>query len=333
MKTIYLFASLIAACLVLTCCSLNNSSKNKVDNPKENSKVLEEKTGNYVVAYIMAGYYKPNTIRWHNITHLNLAFIYPNEDGTISDYQVKNILPELINEAHKNNVKVVISIRDEVAGRFSKAIANHRSKLADNLLAFVKDNNLDGYDIDYEDWTGENTPENLFAFIKELYEKKDKDMLQTCAVNTFDRGYTTEWHKYFDIINIMAYDEHGPWNDEGQHSPYEGSINSIDFWKTSLQAPAEKLTLGLPFYGYSWNEGDTPGEAYWYQQILEKYPDKDVPNLDQIDHLYYNGKATIEKKCRWAKENKIGGVMIWQIGQDAYDSENSLLEAIGKIMR
>jgi len=39
------------------------------------------------------------------------------------------------------------------------------------------------------------------------------------------------------------------------------------------------------------------------------------------------------KKCRWARENKIGGVMIWQTGQDAVSDEDSLLKAIGTEMR
>jgi GH18 family chitinase len=100
-----------------------------------------------------------------------------------------------------------------------------------------------------------------------------------------------------------------------------------------METPPSKLLLGLPFYGYSWNEDDEPGQAYTYAEILAKYPGEDVANKDQIDHLYYNGKATIVKKCRWAIENKIAGVMIWQIGQDAASDKDSLLEAIGTTMR
>lgn len=303
------------------------TTENSTEKPKEG-----ENHKSAVIAYIMAEEYKPNTIRWHAITHLNVSFLFPNEDGTISDRQLKNVITQIVNEAGEHDVKVIVSMRDEVQGRFSAAIANHRSTLVDNLLNYVRENNLDGYDIDYEDWTGTNTAQNLVEFVKELHAKKDKDMIQTCAVNTWDQGYTKEWHTYFDYINIMAYDWHGPWSNEGPHSPYDKSIESVQFWENTMGAPAKKLVLGVPFYGYSWNEGDTPGEAYRYWQILEKYPDEDVAGSDQIDKLYYNGKATIEKKSKWAKDNKIGGIMIWQIGQDAQNTDDSLLEAIGKIM-
>lgn len=318
--------------LSVTSCNSEISEGPTSENSILKPSVEEENHKSAVIAYLMAEEYEPNTIRWNAITHINVSFLFPNADGTLSDRQLRNSLTSIVNEARQHDVKVIVSMRDEVAGRFSAAIANHRSELADNLLNYVRDNNLDGFDIDYEDWTGSNTARNLIAFVKELYEKKDEGMIQTCAVNVTDRGYTKEWHKYFDYINIMAYDWHGPWNNEGQHSPYDESIRSVQFWENTMEAPAEKLVLGVPFYGYSWNDDDMPGKDYRYSQILAKYPDEDVAGRDQIDKLYYNGKTTIERKCNWAKENKIGGIMIWQIGQDAQDTNDSLLEAIGKIM-
>ncbi|MDR1877230.1 MAG: hypothetical protein LBQ84_06360 [Flavobacteriaceae bacterium] len=288
----------------------------------------------YVSAYLLAHEYKPNTIRWNAITHLNMAFLYPKSDGTLSEGEsLKNAIGRVTEEAHRNNVKVIISIRDRDS-QFAEAVEKNKSILADNILQYVKNNNLDGFDIDFEDWNRAGIAQHMLAFVKELYSKKEKDILQTCAVSTEDRGYTAEWHQYFDLINVMTYDRHGPWTPtEGQHSPYNESIAAIDFWINKMEASPSKLLLGLPFYGYSWNEGDSPGTSYYYSQILDKYPDEDVANKDQIDHLYYNGKATIVKKCRWALENKIAGVMIWQIGQDATSDEDSLLEAIGTTMR
>jgi GH18 family chitinase len=287
----------------------------------------------YVSAYLLAHEYRPNTIRWKAITHLNIAFLYPNADGTLSDTGKKDIIAQLTEEAHRNDVKVILSIRDRTTGEFAEAVENKRSILVDNLLQYVKDNQLDGFDIDFEGWNRAGIAPHMLAFVKELHAKKEKNLLQTCAVSTEDRGYTTEWHQYFDLIHVMTYDQHGPWTTEGPHSPYSESIAAIGFWINTMEAPPSKLLLGLPFYGYSWNEGDEPGQAYYYAEILDKYPDEDVANKDQIDHLYYNGKATIVKKCRWAIENKIAGVMIWQIGQDAASDNDSLLEAIGTTMR
>jgi spore germination protein YaaH len=328
---------IIAAASCIFCLNTQCSNEEKVT-PSENSTVetpdppASNESSNYVVAYLVAGEYVANAVRWHALTHLCVAFIYPREDGTISDKAIAGNIRSIVDEAHRNNKKVLISIRDEVKGDFAGALLNNKTKLADNLLDYVEKNNLDGFDIDFEDWSATDVVTHLIRFSKELYQRKGEKLIQSCAVNTWDQGYTTEWHKYYDIINVMAYDQHGPWNTEGQHSPYNESIESIIFWRDKMEAPAEKLVLGVPFYGYSWNEGDEKGQAYRYRQILEKYPDIDVASRDQIDRLYYNGKATILKKCKWVKENKIKGIMIWQIFQDATDKNDSLLEAIGTTM-
>ena len=55
-------------------------------------------------------------------------------------------------------------------------------------------------------------------------------MIQSCAVSAYDNGYTTEWHRYSDIINFTAYNWHGPWNTEGQYSPFDKSTAAVEFW-------------------------------------------------------------------------------------------------------
>ena len=298
-----------------------------------NEKSTAEENRNYVIGYIFLGRNTPTDIRWHTLTHLNVAFLYANDDGTLSDSRISNSLKEIVDNAHRNNVKVIVSLRDDTEQQLSKALINNRSILVDNLIRYAKENKLDGIDFDFEGWRSEGIVPHVLAFAKEFHQKKPDNLLFTCAVNMFDRGYTTEWHTWFDVINVMTYDVHGPWNNEGQHAPYEESLAAItDFWMTKMGAPASKLTLGLPFYGYSWNEGDRAGQAYTYEQILAKYPDMDVPNKDQIEHLYYNGKSTIKRKTQWAKEH-IAGIMIWQIGGDAKSNEESLLEAIAEIMQ
>ena len=296
-------------------------------------KATTEDDKNYVIGYIFLGRNAPTGIRWHALTHLNIAFLYAHEDGTLSDERISGSLKNIVDEAHSNNVKVIVSLRDDTQGEIITALTEHRSTLVDNLLQYAKAHQLDGIDFDFEAWRTDGIIPHLYAFAKEFHQKKPDDLLFTCAVNMFDRGYSKDWHTWFDVINVMCYDVHGPWNNEGQHAPYQESLDAIELWKTALDAPANKLTLGLPFYGYSWNENDRAGQTYQYEQILAKYPDLDVANNDQLEHLYYNGKRTIQRKTQWAKDNKIAGVMIWQIAGDAKTDEDSLLEAIGKIMK
>jgi len=295
--------------------------------------VKEDSGKNYVIGYLFSNNTDFDEVRWDALTHINIAFLYANRDGTLNDLQIKKSLRQIVEIAHLNDVKILVSLRDDDQGELVKALTNNRSELIKNLIKFVEDYSLDGIDFDFEDWEREDVIPSVLAFVEEFDKNRGEDILFTCAVNTWDRGYTNKWHTWFDIINVMAYDVHGPWNNEGQHSPYEESLEAIKYWMNVLETPADKLTLGLPFYGYSWNEGDNAGQSYTYDQILKKYPKDAVASNDNIEKIYYNGKCTIIVKTLWAKENNIAGVMIWQIAGDAKETEDSLLEAIGLIMK
>lgn len=180
----------------------------------------------YVVGYIPADYWlypsRFQKIEWPVLTHVNVAFVYVDESGRLIDSSVKERLAEIRDKAHQYGVKVLISLRSDKDGAFYRAIKNEKSRanLVENAIQYAKDNKLDGIDIDYENY--DRICPELLLFVKSLYAGKERGMLQTCAVApwnpTAQGGYTTEWHHYFDFINVMAYDFTGGWSKEGQHS-------------------------------------------------------------------------------------------------------------------
>ena len=289
-------------------------------------------TKHFVVAYSHAqasGEYRLDpSIRWNAITHLNLAFIFANTDGTLRTSGIYNP-KQIVEEAHKHGVKVLVSL----GGQFYQPVKNHRSKLVDEILKYVRDNNLDGFDIDFEDYNPNDAelPGNLLAFAQELNRKKDTNMIQSLAGRCWNSGYAKGLHESFDIINLMAYGVAD--SSPGPIAPMDYCVRCVNFWKIDMETPASKLALGVPFWGDSWSGNTIVGE-YWYQEILDMHPTRDVHSNDQIDNIYYNGKKTITMKAEWAKEN-IGGIMIWNIshGHDTREDDDSLLEAIGKVMR
>jgi len=105
------------------------------------------------------------------------------------------------------------------------------------------------------------------------------------------------------------------------------AVEDLTYWVGTRGIPKEKVTLGLPFYGYGF--GVNAPESMSYQDIVNKYPAS--WNVDQLTVtgggvIYYNGSATIQDKTIFALKNA-GGVMIWQLLQDAA-GERSLLKAI-----
>lgn len=287
-----------------------------------------------VVGYIMNDNefdQKFSELRWDWLTHLNVAFIQVCSNGELKDDGVKQHLPEIVETAHRNNVKVLISLQSDGDG-FYKAIKNPqiRKKLGQSIIDYVKVNKLDGFDLDYELY--DHICPELVLFAKEIHKAKERKMLQTCAVPCFnpteEGGYTDKWQKYFDFVNMMAYDATGPWAQEGPHAPFQQVVDGVKIWTRTLKVPHKRLVVGLPFYGWSWDKENVT--SLTYDQIISEYTGKITPDDDIVGRTYFNGETTIRKKCRYVIENKLGGVMIWQLFHDAKNKDKKLLKAINE---
>lgn len=300
--------------------------------------ILNDFSQQLAVGYITAWGYSSgkDEIRWKLLTHVNMScvHVYANADLNEESFTYGDNAQSAVAEAHKHGVKILMSVCTADNKGFYNAIKNAgtRSRLVDNLLECANRYGFDGIDIDYELDEGKDV---LAPFSKELYEKKG-DLLLTCAVFadeiTEDR-YPKTLHQYYDWLNIMSYD-HG-WESgqklQGQASSYEDSMQDIETWRVKMGAPVNKLVLGLPFYGYSWDSnvqtehssGFGGGSIASYKNILSAYPT--AWNSDKINETWYNGHSTIRKKCQLAKEKGLRGVMIWHLFYDAKGDDKSLL--------
>lgn len=329
--------------------------------------------------------YTPESIDISKINHINYAFAkispdfeiemgYPDKDPeNFKKFQeLKKIKPDL---------KVLISVGGwDWSGNFSDmaATAERRERFADSCVEFLVMYGLDGVDLDWEYPVGgglktnSNRPEdreNFTLLIKEIREKLDaqelkdnKDYLLSIAAGASNyyikNTEVDKFHQYLDYVNLMTYDIHGPWDkysdfnsplyNNGDKSPqYKISIDSsVEAWlKAGL--PADKLIIGLPFYGYSYrvsknaNEGlyqtHNDGKALSYDSLKKEY----INNPQYIRYFHhqslvpwlYDGKTfisyddyqSIGLKAKYIREQNLGGAMIWELSQD---SEGELLNAL-----
>jgi len=132
----------------------------------------------------------------------------------------------------------------------------------------------------------------------------------------------------------MSYDQTGPWRptEPGPHSTYAKAEEDLHYWVNTRGFSKKKINLGVPFYGYCF--GTSYGESMSYGNIVATFPDADQQDMIVPENggiIYYNGSPTIKSKTKLAMKNA-GGVMIWQILQDA-EGERSLLGAIDETVR
>eukprot|EP00656_Telonema_subtile_P013536 TRINITY_DN16874_c0_g1_i1.p1 TRINITY_DN16874_c0_g1~~TRINITY_DN16874_c0_g1_i1.p1 ORF type:complete len:156 (-),score=31.29 TRINITY_DN16874_c0_g1_i1:64-531(-) len=103
----------------------------------------------------------------------------------------------------------------------------------------------------------------------------------------------------------MSYDQGG-----AQHSPMalaQSTVTQI----TQAGLPMARTCLGLPFYGRAASNGDWTS----YEDLVQRHHPLDA-DLDQIKGVGFNGAYTIAQKTRLAVQAGMGGVMIWEVGQD-----------------
>lgn len=331
----------ITICILLMSCTSTSSGAN-ILLPPEVPDTQPEKVQQVVIGYLPLDDWEFKTqfafVEWKYLTHINMSFARVKADGTLNIESIRDRIREVRQTARKHNVKVLISLAKNGKGEFTAAINDPkaRKELVKQIVTFTKEYELDGFDIDYEEYDKWDVYfPSLLIFAKNLHDAKDEKMLMTCAVNSRWLNYGTEWQQYFDYINLMSYDRNAFTDTPAQHASYDDFVKDLEYWSTVCKAPKDKIVGGLPFYGYSWDENlkdivdDVRGIRY--HTILEHFGNE-AAELDVIDQTYYNGQPTIRKKCNFVKENEYAGVMIWQLFQDAHnDNQNlKLIKAVGE---
>lgn len=242
--------------------------------------------------------FQPQHIDPKLVTHINYAFAKVDVQGNIhlvdswadveyrSDWNMRQpfwgnfrALSDLKKQAP--HLKTLISIGGwTLSDTFSElaACAEARANFAKNALAFCKDYDFDGVDIDWEypgfaEHSGRpEDRENYTLLLEELALKlQPEQRLLTIAAPAGSFHYKNmeiaKIHHYVDWINLMTYDLHGPWNDaDNQLSNHQAALFSpkeadptlcisacVDYY-LSQGVPAKKLVLGLPLYGRVFKE-------------------------------------------------------------------------------
>lgn len=274
------------------------------------------------------------------------------------------------------HLKVLIAVGGwSWSGRFSDVALTEESRrrFAESVVDFVVRFQFDGVDIDWEYpvsgglATNARRPEdkrNFTLLMEELRRQLDaqgeedgKEYLLTFA-GAAASYYTNNielhrLHPLVDFINLMTYDLTGPWEPTtGLNSPLSRqpgaplqpgwSIQDAVQLYRSYGVPAEKINVGVPFYGYrfegvanhsnglfqSYREGAAV-PYYTIQKLAESgeftrywHGEAKVPYLFHGGtFIAYDDPQSMAAKAKFIREMGLGGAMIWEISQDAPNRE------------
>lgn len=325
----------IIICQLFFSCS-NNDDDDIIDDP--NNIILFSDQARVVGYFPTWRFTLTDKVDFCKLTHVNIAFGNPMVDGTIqlSNPSAISNLEQVISTAklQNSNIQFYISLAggvlsDQEANTWKSFLASSqdRPKLIDKIIEFVLENNLDGVDVDLE-WS--HVTQGYSDFVIELKKELSihgKGMTAAFPSETKFSQISDQALAVFDFINIMVYDYTGSWNPSqpGQHSSYNHAERGINYWKNIVGIAGEKLTLGVPFYGYNFLNSTTV-ESFTYGSMVASNTSNS--ERDQVGNKYYNGRPTIASKVKLAAQN-LSGIMIWELGQDSF-TEYSLLQTIHK---
>lgn len=191
--------------------------------------------------------------------------------------------------------------------------AQARKRFLENVRTLCLEKRLDGIDLDWEHPQNEREQEAYGELLCELAETLRPLGLQVSVTMASWQIVPRAGLEAVDAVNIMSYDHNG------RHSTLEDAATDIE--KIIAQgAAARQMSLGVPFYGRSISNRN---QAVTWSELAEKAK----PGSDEHEGFYFNGPETIRRKTRMAVDRGLGGIMIWELGQDA-KGQRSLLTAI-----
>ena len=253
------------------------------------------------------------------LTDLVLFSAEPNRDGTISMERLSKTPWDAIDQAKtKHRFRLILCVGGwERSVNFEEVAANPslRRRFIQDALQLCLRRRIDGIDLD---WEHPKTPEqiqNYGQLIMELQRAFAERGLLVSATIAAWQDLPRDAIASLDALQIMAYDH------PKRHSTREDAMRDIEA-VLKKGATERQVVLGLPFYARHIERNQ---ETMTYENILEKFHPPE--STDEVEGFYFNGKKTILQKLDDAHRLKLGGVMVWEIGQDA-TGESSLLRAI-----
>jgi chitinase len=326
-------------------------------------------------------------LRPDRLTHLNYAFAAIRNGAVAFDEhaQPQKIKADIAALKHRApHLQILISVGGWLGSQDFSNIAltpEAREKFADSAVAFIREYGFSGVDVDWEfpvsggEEANTSRPEdkqNYTLLLQALREKLDlagkkdkrKYLLTAALGNNEQFVANTEMDRVARILdwaNVMTYDYNGHWNNYAGHlAPlyddptlkHVGSSAKLNVSATvdmMLQAgvPANKLVLGVPFYGSSWthcgasNHGqlqDCRGKGrgsleagallfadidgnlinnngfvrYWNDNAKAPY----LFNQDTGEFVSYEDLESLGIKIKYLKAHGLAGAMFWELGGD-----------------
>jgi|GEM_PF-885003 len=281
-----------------------------------------------VVGYLPDwSYHAYRNLDFTALTHMNIAFCMPDTQGNLSCNIPDSEMQNIVSRAHNADVRVLAALGGGGGCDNYLPLIDTPEEMAqfnEKIIAYCQKYDLDGIDLDIELGSSHAIWNYYGDWVDALRVLCDANgyELTTATAQWVAVHVTPETYAKFDFVNVMAYD-----NDSSKttHAGMDFALSSLEFFHETKKIPKDKLVLGVPFYGRGYTaDGALDWNSYVpFSDLIAENPENYT--ADFTNGIAYNGAPTMREKCALGKEH--GGIMIWELSQDAR-GEYSLLAVI-----
>ena len=269
------------------------------------------------------------------INAVSPSFYQLSEDGTIN----KNVSREYIEWAHFNNYKVwptLSNVQLNDIDKMSEILGTYDSRayLIENIVRALRESNVDGINIDFENMYKEDK-DKFSRFIIELTPRLRNIGMNVCVDVTEPDGSDT-WSlcynrnvigKVADYIVFVAYDEHNSSSKSaGSNASYNWVEANIKKFIEREEVAPNKILLANAFYTRLWREdGDglsceivnmndikipSEVEKTWDDKAKQYYIEYEKSNAKY--KMWIEDQESISKKMDLINQYNLAGAGFWE---------------------
>ena len=315
-------------------------------------------------------------LQFDKLTDISYFALQINKDGTFTTtvedgtsepgyntWRNSETLKKLINDAKNAGVRIgltIISHENEITNAFLDCPQCWNTFLT-NLYTEMDYHGVKSLNLNFE-YVGDadksaadkytNFVKLVYTSVKRRYGEQAFVVVSTFADSTVKPRITNiaDLSGITDAMFIMAYDFHQPESDNaGPVAPMEGGDYNLKLMLKDYlsNVPANKLIVGVPYYGYNWvvnsrasqaeripgNDLIGHSQSQAYSDILETILNLRIktnwddlaktpyftyvsPETNQTRQVYFENAESLKIKYAFIKENGLRGAGIWALGYD-----------------
>ncbi len=266
--------------------------------------------------------------------------------------------PHVLEIAAQHHVPVMPIVATFVQADLHKLFTTPEAEkvFIDSILSECKQNQYSGFQIDFENvlWTDRDLLSNLVADTAAALHKERLQLSIATVPNgpgaPGNSGYShwlyANWRgaydlkalaKSADLICLMTYDQNTRWTAPGPVAGYPWMVQQLEY---ALQfVPKDKLSLGIPIYGYHWFAGEpgkdekpNPSAEYLGQQQIDQYlaaykPRVEWDSFDRVawfyfyqddnrEWVFYTDKRGFQERLNLVRDRNLQGFCSWVLGTE-----------------